>query len=90
MNNNHSYYNSERHQEMMAEARARPVQNKGIGTRIEDPAVDYAGLARDFGIYGVGPIENPSDLRPALKEAVRVVRDKKRAALVDVVTFPSR
>jgi hypothetical protein len=47
-------------------------------------------LARDFGIYGVGPIENPNDLRPALEEAVRVVKDKKRAALVDVVTFPSR
>jgi thiamine pyrophosphate-dependent acetolactate synthase large subunit-like protein len=90
MNNNQSYYNSERHQEMMAEIRERPLQNKGIGTRIEDPAVDYAGLARDMGIYGVGPIDNPNALRPALEEAVRVVKEKRQAALVDVVTIPTR
>ncbi|MFC1816139.1 thiamine pyrophosphate-binding protein [Thermodesulfobacteriota bacterium] len=90
MNNNRSYYNSELHQEMMAKTRERPVNNKSIGIRIEDPPVDYAGLARDFGLYGVGPIENPKDLRPALEKAVRVVKDKKQLALVDVVTQRSR
>ncbi|MFC2072945.1 thiamine pyrophosphate-binding protein [Chloroflexota bacterium] len=90
MNNNRSYYNSERHQGMVAKTRERPVENKGIGTRIEDPLVDYAVLARSFGLHGVGPIENPNDLRPALEEAIRVVKDKKQLALVDVVTEPSR
>ena len=90
MNNNRTYYNSERHQEVTAKTRARSTQNKGIGTRIDDPPVNYAGLARDFGLYGMGPIENPQDLRPALEEAMRFVRDKKRPALVDVVTYPSR
>ena len=90
MNNNRSYYNSERHQEMMAKMRERPVDNKGIGTHIDNPPVDYAGLARSFGLHGVGPIENPADLRPALEEAIKVVKDQKQLALVDVVTEASR
>ncbi|MFC2071847.1 thiamine pyrophosphate-binding protein, partial [Chloroflexota bacterium] len=90
MNNNRAFYNSERHQGIVAKTRGRPVENRGIGTRIEGPPVDYAGLARSFGLHGVGPIENPNDLRPALEEAVRVVKDKKQLALVDVVTEPSR
>ncbi len=90
MNNNRTYYNSERHQEVTAKKRERPVKNKGIGTRIENPPVDYASLARSFGLYGAGPIENPNDLRSALEEAIRVVKDKKQLALVDVVTKPER
>jgi len=90
MNNNRTYYNSERHQEVTAKSRNRTTENKGIGTRMENPEVDFAGLARDFGLFGVGPIEKPSELRPALEEAIRVVRDKKQAALVDVVTYPHR
>ncbi len=86
MNNNRSYYNSERHVETTARTRERPVKNKGIGTHIDNPPVDYAGLARSFGLHGVGPIENPNDLRPALEEAIRVVKDKKQLALVDVLT----
>lgn len=90
MNNNRTYFNSERHQETLARNRERPLKNKGIGTRIEGPHVDYAGLARDFGLHGVGPIEDPHDLGPALEKAMRVVRDEKQAALVDVVTYPMR
>lgn len=86
MNNNRSYYNSEAHQHAMAVSRGRPAQNQGTGTRIENPDMDYAALARSFGVCGVGPIEKPEDLRKALKEAVRVVREEKRPALVDVVT----
>ncbi|MDP2645674.1 MAG: thiamine pyrophosphate-binding protein [Desulfobacterales bacterium] len=90
MNNNRTYYNSERHQEVTAKSRNRSTENRGIGTRMENPNVNFAGLARDFGLFGVGPIEKPGDLRPALEEAIRVVKDKKQAALVDVVTFPHR
>ena len=90
MNNNRTYYNSENHQEMVAKMRGRPVENRGIGTRIENPPVDYASLARSFGLHGIGPIEHPADLRPALEEAIKIVKDKKQLALVDVVTQPSR
>ncbi len=86
MNNNHSYYNSEAHQHAMAVARDRPVKNQGIGTRIENPDVSYAAVARSFGAWGMGPIKDPKDLGKALKEAVMVVKEEKRLALVDVVT----
>jgi thiamine pyrophosphate-dependent acetolactate synthase large subunit-like protein len=86
MYNNRSYYNSESHQEIVAQHRGRPVENSFIGTRIENPAVNYAELAHSFGLYGEGPIEHPDDLRPALERALTIVRDKKQLALVDVVT----
>jgi thiamine pyrophosphate-dependent acetolactate synthase large subunit-like protein len=88
MFNNRSYYNTERHQEMIARARGRSVENKVIGTRIENPPVNFAGLAQSFGLYGEGPIENPKDVRPALERAVRHVKEKKQLALVDIVTQP--
>jgi thiamine pyrophosphate-dependent acetolactate synthase large subunit-like protein len=48
--------------------------------------VDFAALARSFGVHGEGPIEDPADLRPALERAVRVVKRERRPALVDVIT----
>jgi len=86
MFNNRSYFNSENHQRLTAQYRGRPVENKVIGTRLESPVVDYAELARSFGLYGEGPIEHPGDLRPALERAIGIVRDKKEIALIDVVT----
>jgi len=86
MFNNRSYYNDEDHQILMAKDRGRAVENAGIGLQIVDPAVDFAGLARALGIHGVGPIDDPADLRPALEGAVRYVRREQRAALVDVIT----
>ena len=88
MYNNRTYYNSESHQATIAKMRARPEENTGIGTRILDPVVDYAALARSYGVYGEGPIEDPGALRPALERAVRHVKNKKQPALLDVVTQP--
>ena len=90
MENNRSYYNVEHHQEEVARERQRSVETKNIGARFDDPPVDFASLARSFGLYGEGPIENPNDLRPALERAKRVVKEKKQLALVDVVTRPSK
>ena len=70
----------------MALTRERPVENKGIGLRMEDAAVDFATLARAYGIHGEGPIDKPEALRPALERALAVVLDG-RPALVDVVTL---
>ena len=88
MCNNRSYYNDEEHQERMALVRGRPVENKGIGIRIDDPAPDFAKIAQGFGIYAEGPVEDPAMLPPALKRALRVVRDERRPALIDVVIQP--
>lgn len=88
MFNNRSYFNDEAHQETVAVARKRPVEHKGIGLRLEDPPVDFASLARSFGINGIGPIEEPDKLKPALESAVNYIKKQKRAALVDVITQP--
>ncbi|MFQ5904596.1 MAG: thiamine pyrophosphate-binding protein, partial [Candidatus Binatia bacterium] len=82
---NRSYYNDEEHQERMAHLRGRPVENKVIGIRIDDPAVDFASMARSYGVWGVGPITEPRDLTKVLREAIKVVKEEGRTALVDVV-----
>ena len=86
MYNNRSYYNDEEHQADVAAHRGRSVENRVVGIRIENPEVDFASMARSFGVYGEGPIEHPEELRPALERALRVVVEDRRCALVDVVT----
>jgi thiamine pyrophosphate-dependent acetolactate synthase large subunit-like protein len=81
---NRSYFNDEEHQERVALARSRPVENKTIGIRIEDPNVDFGAMARTYGCWGAGPITEPKDLIKTLREAVKVVKEGK-PALVDVV-----
>lgn len=85
--NNHSYYNDEEHQERMARWRDRPVQNKGIGIRIEDPVPDLCTIARAFGVQAFGPIAEPGELGPALDKAIPIVESGK-PVVVDVVTQP--
>ena len=82
---NRSYYNDEEHQERMAQLRGRPVENKTIGIRIEDPPFDFATMAKACGHWSAGPITEPGDLAKALRDALRVVREERRLALVDVV-----
>jgi acetolactate synthase I/II/III large subunit len=84
--NNRSYYNDEMHQDAVARARGRPVERKTIGIRLEDPAPDYAQIAQGFGIHAEGPIDDRAALALALKRAVRVVKDERRPAVLDVIT----
>ncbi|HKY08202.1 MAG TPA: thiamine pyrophosphate-binding protein [Candidatus Binatia bacterium] len=81
---NRSYFNDEEHQERIALVRNRPVENKTVGIRIEDPNVDFGAMARTYGCWGAGPITEPKDLIKTLREAVKVVKSGK-PALVDVV-----
>lgn len=85
MTNNRTYYNDEEHQERVAIARGRPVENKGIGMRMETPPVDFATLAGSFSIYSEGPIEDPADIQAAVKRALKVVKEDRKPALVDVI-----
>jgi acetolactate synthase-1/2/3 large subunit len=82
---NSSYGNDEGHQEHMARTRGRSIENKGIGVRLDDPVTDFARVASGFGVASFGPITDPAALQPALHEAVRIVREQRRPALVDVV-----
>jgi len=81
--NNRSYGNDEVHQERVARARGRPVENRWIGQYIRDPDPDLAALARSLGLRGHGPVEDPAALEPVLAIAVEeAVRGA--AVLVDV------
>lgn len=73
--NNRSFYNDERHQGRMAENRGRPVENRWIGQRIDEPAVDIAAMARSQGAHGIGPVEDIAGVQPAIEEGIRVVRE---------------
>ena len=85
MANNRTYYNDEEHQEKIAIARGRPPENKVVGMRMERPPVDFANLARSFGLSGEGPIVEPEKIRPALERALKVIKEESRPALVDVI-----
>jgi acetolactate synthase-1/2/3 large subunit len=88
MHNNQSFYNSEEHGIEVAKFRSRPVENAGIGTHVDDPAVDYAKMAQSFGVSGEGPIGRTADLRPALERGLKFVKEKKLPYLVDVISEP--
>jgi len=83
--NNRSYYNSEAHAERIARFRGRDADRRGIGTRPESPLVDFATVARGFGMAAEGPIESPRELPAALARGVRAVSEG-RPYLLDVVT----
>jgi len=85
--NNRTYGNDEEHQETVAKVRGRPVENKVVGIRIDDPAPDFARIAQGFGVHAEGPIDTAGAVGPALQRALEVVKDG-RPALVDVITRP--
>ena len=85
--NNRSFYNDELHQERMARARNRPVENKWIGQRMSEPEVDLAAMGRAQGAVGFGPITKPADLAATLAKAIAEV-DAGRVAVVDVRVEP--
>ena len=88
MFNNRTYGNDEEHQETVAKTRGRPVENKVVGIRIDDPAPDFARIAQGFGVHAEGPFDSADAVGPALRRALRVVKEEGRPALVDVLTRP--
>ncbi|HTG89632.1 MAG TPA: thiamine pyrophosphate-dependent enzyme [Vicinamibacterales bacterium] len=87
MHNNRSYHQERMYVADMAARAERDVSRVGIGNDITSPDIDYATMARAYGMLGFGPIENPADLGPALKKAVEAVK-RGEPALVDVVSQP--
>jgi thiamine pyrophosphate-dependent acetolactate synthase large subunit-like protein len=85
--NNRSFYNDELHQERMARARNRPVENKWIGQRMSEPDVDLAAMGRAQGAVGFGPVTKAADLPSILEKAIAEV-DAGKVAVVDVRVEP--
>jgi thiamine pyrophosphate-dependent acetolactate synthase large subunit-like protein len=85
MHNNRAYHQEVMHLQKMAGLHNRRMDTAKVGTVIEDPNIDYAGLARAQGVWAEGPITDPNAIGPALQRAMALIR-KGEPALVDVVT----
>jgi thiamine pyrophosphate-dependent acetolactate synthase large subunit-like protein len=85
--NNRSFYNDEMHQERVARERGRPVENKWIGQRIDEPDIDLAAMARAQGAVGIGPIRQLHELKPAVEKAIGHVKSGE-VCVVDVRVVP--
>jgi acetolactate synthase-1/2/3 large subunit len=89
MYNNRAYYNDWEHQIHIADHRGTPRERAHIGQDIIDPPPDFAALARSFGWYAEGPIEQPADIAAALKRGITEVK-AGRPALIDTVVARQR
>ncbi|MGB9067116.1 MAG: thiamine pyrophosphate-dependent enzyme [Candidatus Acidiferrales bacterium] len=89
VHNNRAYHQEVMHLQRMASRHNRGVDYSrvGIGTKIDDPNIDYAGLGRSLGLYAEGPIVDPNEVGPALRRAITVVK-RGEPAIVDIVTQP--
>jgi thiamine pyrophosphate-dependent acetolactate synthase large subunit-like protein len=87
MHNNRGY-----HQEVMFVEQQCSIRNRGaemahIGTKLTEPNIDYALMAKAYGMYSEGPITDPKELGPALKRGIDRVK-KGEPVMLDVVTQP--
>jgi thiamine pyrophosphate-dependent acetolactate synthase large subunit-like protein len=87
MHNNRAY-----HQEVMgiqgvANRRNRGIDRIHIGTKIDNPFIDYAKLAQGMGVEAEGPIDNPNNLAAAIRRGIAAVKSG-RPYLIDAVTQP--
>jgi thiamine pyrophosphate-dependent acetolactate synthase large subunit-like protein len=87
MHNNRAYHQELMHVQRVASHHQRGVSDIKAGLTIDDPAIDYAAVAKGLGVFSRGPITNPNDLGPALRAAIDVVK-RGEPALIDVVTQP--
>ena len=87
MHNNRAY-----HQEVMgiqglANRHNRGIDRIHIGTKIDNPNIDYAKLAQSMGVRAEGPISDPKELAAAIRRGIEVVKSGE-PYLIDTVTQP--
>ena len=87
MHNNRAYHQEVMHLQRMAGRHQRGITRAHIGTTIDNPNIDYAKIAQGMGVHAQGPIASASDLGPAIKRAIEVVK-RGEPSLIDVVTQP--
>lgn len=85
--NNRSFFNDELHQERVAIERGRPVENRWIGQRIDDPPPDLAQMAQAQGLTAFGPVSDPQKLSETLSQAISAVK-RGECVVVDVRVQP--
>jgi thiamine pyrophosphate-dependent acetolactate synthase large subunit-like protein len=84
VHNNRQYANSVEHAAAIAADRRRDPGRGSVGTRLDDPPVDFGALAAAYGVWSAGPIAEPATLAARLADAVAIVA-AGRPALLDVL-----
>jgi acetolactate synthase-1/2/3 large subunit len=87
MHNNKGYHQEVMHVQRMGNWRNRGIERASIGTKIQNPDVDFATLAKSMGMASFGPVSDPNELGAVLKRAVAMVKAGE-PVLVDVVMQP--
>jgi acetolactate synthase-1/2/3 large subunit len=91
MHNNRGYHQELMHVQRMASFRNRDSNTANdlgpIGTSIMNPDIEYHKLAESMGWWAKGPIKDPAELGPAIKQAMAAVKSGQ-PALVNVWTQP--
>jgi thiamine pyrophosphate-dependent acetolactate synthase large subunit-like protein len=87
MHNNRAYHEERMYLALLSAKYDRDLGRSDIGTALSGPNIDYASIAKGYGLYAEGPITDPKDLGPALKRAIARVKAGE-PALLDVVTQP--
>jgi acetolactate synthase-1/2/3 large subunit len=87
MHNNRAYHEERMYLTLLGAKYDRDLGRSDIGTALNGPDIDYASIAKGYGLYAEGPISDPKDLGPALKRAIARVKAGE-PALLDVVTQP--
>jgi thiamine pyrophosphate-dependent acetolactate synthase large subunit-like protein len=87
VHNNRAYHAEVMIIQRMCGVRGRGNENAHIGNVISDPNINYAQMAKAYGMYSEGPIENPKELASAYQRALAKVR-LGEPALIDVISQP--
>jgi acetolactate synthase-1/2/3 large subunit len=87
MHNNRGFHQEVMQLQAMALEHGRSAKRAHIGTKLDNPNIDYAKLAQGMGMYAEGPISDPKELGPAIKRAIDVVK-RGEPALIDTITQP--
>jgi thiamine pyrophosphate-dependent acetolactate synthase large subunit-like protein len=88
MHNNRAYHEERMYITMLgAKFNRGDGDRSDIGTALIQPDINYASIAKGYGLYAEGPIADPNDLAPALKRAIERVKAGE-PALLDIHTQP--
>jgi thiamine pyrophosphate-dependent acetolactate synthase large subunit-like protein len=87
VHNNRAYHAEVMIVQRMCGSRGRGNANAHIGSALAEPNISYAQMAKAYGMYSEGPVENPKDLAAAYRRALARVRAGE-PALIDIVSQP--
>jgi thiamine pyrophosphate-dependent acetolactate synthase large subunit-like protein len=87
MHNNRAWHQEYMFVEYMAGVRGRGAANAHIGSTLRDPFINYATMAKAYGMSSEGPISDPNLLAAAFRRGITSVK-RGEPYMIDVLTQP--